>query len=64
MRSFDEGYLRFYDSLPAQRCSQLLRSAFQIDVILVVQLQMDICSARRLVNLELFSSKLPGFHAS
>jgi hypothetical protein len=48
MRSFDEGYLRFSDSLPGQRCSQLLRSAFQ----------MDICSARRLVDLELFKSRL------
>ena len=43
MRSFDEGDLRFSDSLPGQRWSQLLRSAFQIDVILVVQWQMDIC---------------------
>lgn len=64
MISEDEGYLRFYDSLPGQRCSQLLLQAFQIDVILVVQLQMDICSARRLVDLELFNSRLPGFHAS
>jgi hypothetical protein len=43
MRSFDEGSLRLSDSLPEQRWSQLLRSAFQIDVILVVQWQMDIC---------------------